>query len=82
MSHMSTKLISLHILFLRTDLMREQKLSLAMKINPVVLNSEIPAEVLNQKNLLVEIKIFEAEEIAKKIIVLKIQSKSIYLPLN
>ena len=53
-----------------------------MKINPVVLNSEIPAEVLNPKNLLDEIKIFEAEEIAKKIIVLKIQSKSIYLPLN
>lgn len=33
-----------------------------MKINPVVLNSEIPAEVLNPKNLLDEIKIFEVSE--------------------
>lgn len=33
-----------------------------MQINPVVLNSEIPAEILNPKNLLDEIKIFEAEE--------------------
>lgn len=37
-----------------------------MKINPVVLNSEIPAEVLNPKNLLDEIKIFEAEENSKE----------------
>ena len=37
-----------------------------MKINPVVLNCEIPAEVLNPKNLLDEIKIFEAEENSKK----------------
>lgn len=37
-----------------------------MKISPVVLNSEIPAEVLNPKNLLDEIKIFEAEENSKE----------------
>lgn len=33
-----------------------------MKINPVVLNNEIPVEVLNPKNLLDEIKIFESEK--------------------
>ena len=37
-----------------------------MKINPVVLNCDVPVEVLNPKNLLDEIKIFEAEESSDK----------------